>query len=116
MSSDVARTPDIVSVTSRFRVEPLTQAECGALQGATLRLRDDVGVHVPSTRALDVFADHEGARIDDVRSAQRPSRKADVGRMARIVATPRPEPLLADAASELARVLAAADREAERLT
>jgi len=140
MSSDVTRTPDIVSVTSRFRVEPLTQAECGALQGATLRLLDEVGVHVPSVRALDVFAGHEGARadaatgivklspdlvraalaraprtfvlagreerfdllldgtrtyvatdgvgtvvIDDATGAQRPSRKADVERMARIV-------------------------------
>jgi trimethylamine--corrinoid protein Co-methyltransferase len=59
----VTRTPDIIPFTSPFKSELLAQAQLKTLQGGTLRLLDEVGVHFPSQRALKIFADH-GARID----------------------------------------------------
>jgi trimethylamine:corrinoid methyltransferase-like protein len=56
-----SETPDIVPFTSSFRSELLTQAELETLKAGTLRLLDDVGVHFPSRRALEIFSDH-GAR------------------------------------------------------
>jgi trimethylamine--corrinoid protein Co-methyltransferase len=58
-----SETPDIISFTSPFKSELLTQAELETLKGGTLRLLDEVGVHFPSRMALEIFADH-GARVD----------------------------------------------------
>jgi len=58
-----SKTPDIIPFTSPFNVELLTQAQLETLQGGTLRLLDEVGVHFPSQRALEIFADH-GAQVD----------------------------------------------------
>jgi trimethylamine--corrinoid protein Co-methyltransferase len=58
-----SRTPDIIPFTSPFRGELLTQGELETLKGGTLHLLDEVGVHFPSRRALEIFADH-GARVD----------------------------------------------------
>jgi trimethylamine--corrinoid protein Co-methyltransferase len=58
-----SETPDIVPFTSPFRNELLTQAELETLKAGTLRLLDDVGVHFPSRRALEIFSDH-GAQVD----------------------------------------------------
>ena len=60
-----SETPDIVSFPTRFRKELLTPAQLETLKGGTLRLLDEVGVHVPSRRALDILADH-GARVDPI--------------------------------------------------
>jgi trimethylamine--corrinoid protein Co-methyltransferase len=46
-----------------FKAELLTQAQLETLQGGTLHLLDEVGVHFPSQRALEIFADH-GAQVD----------------------------------------------------
>jgi len=58
-----SKTPDIIPFTSPFEAELLTQAQLETLQGGTLRLLDEVGVHFPSQRALEIFADH-GAQVD----------------------------------------------------
>jgi trimethylamine--corrinoid protein Co-methyltransferase len=58
-----SKTPDIIPFTSPFKVELLTQAQLETLQGGTLRLLDEVGVHFPSQRALEIFADH-GVQVD----------------------------------------------------
>ncbi|UCC86105.1 MAG: trimethylamine methyltransferase family protein, partial [Anaerolineales bacterium] len=58
-----SETPDIIPFTSRFKGELLTQAELETLKGGTLRLLDEVGVHFPSRKALEIFADH-GAKVD----------------------------------------------------
>ncbi|MFQ5844776.1 MAG: trimethylamine methyltransferase family protein, partial [Planctomycetota bacterium] len=46
-----------------FKSELLSQAELETLKGGTLRLLDEVGVHFPSRKALEIFADH-GAKVD----------------------------------------------------
>ena len=58
-----SETLDIIPFTSPFKSELLTQAELETLKGGTLHLLDEVGVHFPSRRALEIFADH-GARVD----------------------------------------------------
>ena len=58
-----SETPDIIPFTSPFKGELLTQRELDSLKRGTLRLLDEVGVHFPSRRALEIFADF-GARVD----------------------------------------------------
>ena len=58
-----SETPDIIPFTSPFKSELLMQAELEILKGGTLRLLDEVGVHFPSRRALEIFTDH-GAQVD----------------------------------------------------
>lgn len=58
-----SETPDIIPFTSPFKCEVLTQAELESLKESTLYLLDEVGVHFPSPKALEIFADH-GARVD----------------------------------------------------
>jgi trimethylamine--corrinoid protein Co-methyltransferase len=68
-----SETPDIIpfptssTVKGRrsgvFKSELLTQEQLQTLKGGTLRLLDEVGVHFPSRRALEIFADH-GAQVD----------------------------------------------------
>ncbi len=58
-----SETPDIIPFTSPFKSELLTQEQLETLKGGTLRLLDEVGVHFPSRRALEIFADH-GTRVD----------------------------------------------------
>jgi trimethylamine--corrinoid protein Co-methyltransferase len=56
-------TPDIIPFTSPIKGEVLTQAEFEKLKDKTLYLLEEVGVHIPSQKALDIFAQH-GARVD----------------------------------------------------
>jgi trimethylamine--corrinoid protein Co-methyltransferase len=58
-----SETPDIVPFTSPLKSELLTQPQLETLKQGTLRLLDEVGVHFPSHKALEIFADH-GARVD----------------------------------------------------
>ncbi len=58
-----SETPNIIPFTSPFKSELLTPGELESLRGGTLRLLDEVGVHFPSRRALEVFAEH-GAQVD----------------------------------------------------
>ena len=58
-----SETPDIIPFTSPLETGVLTQAELEILKEKTMYLLDEVGVHFPSPRALEIFADH-GARVD----------------------------------------------------
>jgi trimethylamine--corrinoid protein Co-methyltransferase len=58
-----SETPDIIPFPTSFKSELLTQAELETLKGGTLRLLDEVGVHFPSRKALEILADH-GAKVD----------------------------------------------------
>ena len=58
-----SKTPDIIPVASSFKSEVLTQSELEILKGKTIKLLDEVGVHFPSRKALEIFADHR-ARVD----------------------------------------------------
>jgi trimethylamine--corrinoid protein Co-methyltransferase len=58
-----SETPDIIPFPLPFKSELLTQEQLETLKAGTLRLLDEVGVHFPSRRALEIFADH-GARVD----------------------------------------------------
>jgi trimethylamine--corrinoid protein Co-methyltransferase len=58
-----SETPEIVPFPSPFRWELLTSSQLEALKRGTLHLLEEVGVHFPSRRALEILADH-GARVD----------------------------------------------------
>jgi trimethylamine--corrinoid protein Co-methyltransferase len=58
-----SETPDIIPFPSPFKSELLTQEQLEILKGGTLHLLDEVGVHFPSHRALEILADH-GAKVD----------------------------------------------------
>ena len=58
-----SETPDIIPFTSPLKTGVLTQADLETLKEKTMYLLDEVGVHFPSTKALEIFADH-GARVD----------------------------------------------------
>jgi trimethylamine--corrinoid protein Co-methyltransferase len=63
MNTMISETPDILPFASPFRMEPLGPAELKKLRAGTLELLERVGVHFPSGRALQIFADH-GANVD----------------------------------------------------
>jgi len=58
-----SETPDILSFASPLDGDLLNASQVETLKQGTLRLLDEVGVHVPSRRALEIFADHH-ARVD----------------------------------------------------
>lgn len=60
MSSD---TPDIISFDTQHQLRILSDDQLFQLRSATLQLLVEVGVHLPSRRGLEIFADH-GALID----------------------------------------------------
>jgi trimethylamine--corrinoid protein Co-methyltransferase len=58
-----SETPNIIPFTTFPKPALLNQAELETLKGHTLHLLDEVGVHFPSRKALDIFAEH-GAKVD----------------------------------------------------
>lgn len=58
-----SETPDIISISSHYKIEVLNASELAALKNGTLQLLSDVGVHFPTKKALTIFADH-GADVD----------------------------------------------------
>ena len=59
----VTETPDILPFPLHFKSALLTTGQLNALKKGTLRLLAEVGVHVPSRRSLEIFAEH-GAGVD----------------------------------------------------
>jgi len=55
--------PDIKPIHSKYHLEVLSAGELDAIRSATLHILEHVGVHVPSARALRIFADH-GAQVN----------------------------------------------------
>lgn len=60
---ECSETPNIVPFTSPFKSDLLSQAQLETLKHGILRLLEEVGVHFPSRRALEIFADH-GALVN----------------------------------------------------
>jgi trimethylamine--corrinoid protein Co-methyltransferase len=58
-----SNTPDIIAFTSPFRNALLSSEHIGKLKSGTLQLLEEVGIHFPSQKALEIFADH-GANVD----------------------------------------------------
>lgn len=58
-----SNTPDIIAFTSPFRRALLSSAHIGKLKKGTLQLLEEVGIHFPSPKAMEIFADH-GAKVD----------------------------------------------------
>jgi len=58
-----SETPDIHHFDTKRRQDVLTPAQIKTVQDGTLHLLYEVGVHFPSPRALQIFADH-GAVVD----------------------------------------------------
>ena len=61
-----SETPDIIPFPTSFKGKVLTQAELEAAQGGTLRLLDEVGVHFPSRKALEILADHGAPTREEI--------------------------------------------------
>jgi trimethylamine--corrinoid protein Co-methyltransferase len=59
----ISHTPDILSFSSEFKRQILSVSQIEILKASTLQLLAEVGVHFPSRRALETFADH-GAQVD----------------------------------------------------
>ena len=56
-------TPDIIPFTSPIKGEVLTLAELEILKEKTLFILNEIGMHFPSPKALEIFASHD-ARVD----------------------------------------------------
>ncbi len=57
-----SRTPDILSFSTKSKLQRISARQIKKLKNGTIQLLADVGVHFPSRRALETFADH-GARV-----------------------------------------------------
>jgi len=58
-------TVSIQPIRPRIKMEMLTSDELKRIKGATLQILQEVGIHFPSNRALDIFSAH-GAVVDEV--------------------------------------------------
>jgi trimethylamine--corrinoid protein Co-methyltransferase len=58
-----SETPDILPFPADFKSKLLSNGELESLKDYTLQLLEEVGVHMPSQRALELFSDH-GASVD----------------------------------------------------
>ncbi|MGB7115519.1 MAG: trimethylamine methyltransferase family protein [Anaerolineales bacterium] len=56
-------TPDIIPFTSPIKGEVLNYAELEKLKEKTLYILSEIGVHFPTSKALDIFASHD-AQVD----------------------------------------------------
>jgi trimethylamine--corrinoid protein Co-methyltransferase len=56
-------TPDIISFSSRNKMEVFRPSELETIKNGTFRILSEVGVYFPSDKALSIFADH-GANVD----------------------------------------------------
>jgi trimethylamine--corrinoid protein Co-methyltransferase len=55
--------PAIQPIRPAYRLQYLSDEQLDEMQGATLRILEDVGIKFPSEKALSIFADH-GAQVD----------------------------------------------------
>lgn len=59
----ISITPDILSYSSEYKREVLSQSQLDILKAGTMQILQDVGVRFPSKKALTIFSDH-GADVD----------------------------------------------------
>ena len=117
-------TPDLKPIILDHKLELLTPGDLEFIQGSTLRLLEEIGVHFPSQTALAIFSDH-GAKVDlDTQIVRIPAslvEKAMSTAPRSFVLTGREERFdllpddVHDVLKELEIILAAADKGAERL-
>jgi trimethylamine--corrinoid protein Co-methyltransferase len=58
-----SETPRLEPIIPEYRLRILSEEQSGQLQGGTLEILQEVGVHCPSERALAIYAEH-GAQVD----------------------------------------------------
>jgi len=58
-----SETPDIMHFETNRSIDVLSPEQVKAVQAGTLQLLEEVGVHIPSPRALEILGDH-GAKVD----------------------------------------------------
>ena len=58
-----SETPDIIPWPASFRIDLLTEEQIETIKAGTLQLLEEVGVLIPSRRALEIFSEH-GAEVD----------------------------------------------------
>jgi trimethylamine--corrinoid protein Co-methyltransferase len=56
-------TPPLQPIVPAYHLDMLSKAQLDQLQSATLEILEQVGVHCPSTIALDIYAEH-GGKVD----------------------------------------------------
>jgi trimethylamine--corrinoid protein Co-methyltransferase len=58
-----SETPQLQPIIPSYRLRILSDAQLEQLQSATLEILNETGIHCPSEKALNVYAEH-GARVD----------------------------------------------------
>jgi trimethylamine--corrinoid protein Co-methyltransferase len=58
-----SETPQLQPIVPAYRLRILSDEQLARLQAATLEILEEVGVHCPSRKALDIYAKH-GAQVD----------------------------------------------------
>jgi trimethylamine--corrinoid protein Co-methyltransferase len=75
-------TPPLQPIAPAYHLRILEDEQLQQLQSAVLEILDQVGVHCPSAKALDIYAEH-GARVDFERQIVRLPPDVVLGAMAR---------------------------------
>jgi len=58
-----SETPQLQPIVPAYHLRILSEGQVDQLQAATLEILEEVGIHCPSERALNIYAEH-GARVD----------------------------------------------------
>ena len=58
-----SETPALEPIVPAYRLPILTDEQLGHFKSGTLEILEEVGIHCPSEKALDVYAEH-GAQVD----------------------------------------------------
>ena len=58
-----SKTPDLQPIVPGYRLRILSDGQLEQFKSATLEILEEVGVHCPSERALEIYAEHE-AQVD----------------------------------------------------
>src|SRR4030043_2450520 len=60
MKSMASETPSLQPIIPSYHVRILEDEQLNQLQSATLEILEQVGIHCPSQKALDIYAEHGG--------------------------------------------------------
>ena len=58
-----SETPSLEPIVPAYRLRILTDEQLGQLKSATLEILEETGIHCPSEKALNIYAEH-GAQVD----------------------------------------------------
>ena len=59
----ITETPPLQPIVPAYHLDILSHAQLDQLQSATLEILEQTGVHCPSEKALDIYAEH-GGKVD----------------------------------------------------